>query len=130
MAVATLGLTYDDIRQRVGQLRGYGLDINQYPTDAMQMVEICLKNGSSKFYTGAAYEWSFLKPIADMVIPSGSIEILLPSDFGYLVGKIYFDPYASWRMPMEVEGEGKVLLQRQLGPVTTGRPLVAAIIPS
>lgn len=126
MSEPTLSLSYDDIRQRVGLERGFGPTIANWSTEQADLVEHFLKDGANNFYVGASYEWSFLKPITTITIPEGEDDFPLPSDFGFLMGKIYFASGQNWGEPLKVENVAKVLMRAD---ESTGRPIYAAIAP-
>lgn len=129
MSDSALSLTFDDIRQRLGLKRGFGPTVADWDAASAEFVEMFVKNGCDKFYNQASYEWSFLKPLANLVIATATTELVLPSEFAFLDGDIYFDS-GLWGGPLVVENEAKVLLRRQIDNTTTGRPMYGCITPN
>jgi len=131
MSQSTLALSYDDIRERVGQERGYGRVKKDWTDngDAVARIEDCMRDGTRMFYTQANHEWSFLTPLQSMTILTGTSELDLPADFGFAVDKIYFDTQPGlWCLPLVYRNEGEVLLKRQWDSAFTGRPRLAAVV--
>lgn len=126
MANDTLALTFDEIRQRIGVKRGYGSVIADWSTEAAELVEMFVKDGPAMFYNQASYEWSFMTPVASLVIPDGTTEIALPASFGFPSGEIFFTDSSSVQ-PLEIQNAGKVLVRRQADDTSTGRPQFCAI---
>jgi hypothetical protein len=132
MSESTLALTYHEIRRLIGERRGYGITVDEWIDDPERasIVEDCVRRGSRMFYSQSGHDWSFLKPIKDLTIPSGVSEIPLPSYFGFLIGKLYFQSASNGRcQPLLVENAGKVLWRRQVEGTTptTGQPQYAAL---
>lgn len=121
-------MMYSDIRKEVGHLRGYGLDIDEWTAEQKELVELILKRGTNKFYTGASYDWNFLKPLVTLTILDDSESLLLPVNFAYLIGEIYFDG-SNAGCPLAVENEAVVFRRRNSAVTSTGIPQFACITP-
>lgn len=121
--------TYNEIREEVGLLRGYGTDITAWSTEQAKHVEIALRRGTEKFYKGAGHDWNFLKPLETLTLPDGSQELLLPKSFAYLIGQIYFDG-SNAGCPLKVENDAVVLRRRNSAVTATGIPQYACITPT
>lgn len=117
-------MTFDDIRKEVGHLRGFRRVSENWSAEQIEEIAAVIKKGLNKFYTGASYEWSFLAPLTTLTILDGTSELLLPTEFGFLMGDIYFDG-SEGGCPLIVENEPKVLRRRQQDENATGRPLYA-----
>ena len=128
MPESSLALSYDEIRMRVADHRGYGLDSDKWDADQRERIDFCLRDGSRTFYTQANHEWSFLEPLAQMTIASGASELELPWDFGFITDDIYFEE--RWGHTIRIRSDGEVLVKRQHDSVTSARPLIAAVVPA
>lgn len=123
---STLATTYDEIRERIGFLRGFGTDKDEWTDAQKERINFSMRDGLRMAYS--AFDWSFLKPTIEFTIPSASSSVQLPDDFHYLCGDIYFvsDTLAYLR-PLTVENDGKVMLAQQKTPNYTGPPTIAAV---
>lgn len=127
MSESTLALTYDQIRQRVGKERGYLTDSTAWSAREKEDIEFCVRDGSAVFYTQSNYEWSFLTPLAEFTLKSGTTELDLPWDFGFPVDNvIYFDDHLGRNL--EIVNDGMVLLKRQNLAQVSSRPRIAAVV--
>ena len=128
MAADDFSMTYDEIRQRVGYRKGYGVNVSDWEDDEEKasLVEMALVDGANTFYT--AYEWSFLQPQRTLTIESATDELILPGDFGIFLDKIYYTD-TNFGGGLCLVNDGKISLKRQQGASTTGLPQFAAEIP-
>ena len=127
---SSLYQTYDQLRERIAYERGYPRDLTKLSEDQKDITERVLRDGCAKIYVQARFQWSFLRPLATLVLASGKSSLALPGDFGNLVGKIYFTDGNIWGSPLEVQNDDKVLELRSLYSGSTGRPESAAIVPT
>jgi hypothetical protein len=127
---STLAVAYQDLSGDVGHYLGYGRGAanNDLAWNSIQQgnIDRCLKGGLRKVYH-CGYDWSFLKPVAQLSLLSGQDTLPLPDDFGGIEGDlIIVDPSrVSWRIPIT----GDVRYRHGLAPQTTGQPLFAEIEP-
>jgi len=88
MAEATLSVAYEDLQKDVGQLLGYGrdtADTNRWTTDVTTEVDEIIKAATRRFYNPGlimgqgqpAHRWSFLRPLATIVV---NADIAVDSD--------------------------------------------------
>lgn len=127
MPESTLVLTYDQIRQRVGDLRGYGTTIADWADAEKEKIEFCVRDGSAMVYTQANHEWSFLAPLATVTLKSGASDLELPWDFGFITEHtVYFEDSVGFTM--KIVNDAVILRQRQDNSTTTGRPYLGAIV--
>lgn len=125
MPDSNLSLTYDELRQRIGKERGHGTDIERWSDSEKENIEFIIKDALRTFYSGSGYEWSFLKPLAELTIANGTTSLVLPADFGFLIGNIYFDEPA-FSTPLMVVGDVQDILRMRQQSETSGRPSIAA----
>jgi hypothetical protein len=128
MPESTLSLSYDEIRKRVADHRGYGLDPDEWDAEQIEFIDFCLRDGSRTFYTQSGHEWSFLTPTATLTIDSGATEVELPWDFGFITDDIYFSDNSG--CVLKIRSDGEVYLRRQHDSTSTGRPTIAAAVPN
>src|ERR1043165_1439555 len=104
MAEPTLALSVYDLAAEVGTYLGYGPGADNLPgattyqgsawdATQAQRVRSCVASGLDRFYHPEPtapgeqpYEWSFLLPVATLLLPQGGQEVPLPDDFGGLDG--------------------------------------------
>ena len=127
--MSQLGITYAYLRERLGEHRGYRSDPDAWNAHQTEKVKFCIQDGLRILYTGAAYEWSYLKPWTVLTLPDAASELLLPADFGFPVGEMYFDDDVISKV-LKLEGDAKVVWRRQMFPDNTGQPEFAAITPA
>lgn len=135
MPESNLAATWDECRQRVAFDRGWDLDLTSWDDSQNFILETCLRDGARFFYKpgpngGPPHEWSFLKPVKELVIPDATEDVDLWPDFGFLVGDLYFlDPDVSYAQPLTMKNDGQILKIRQQCPSTSARPEFGAIVP-
>jgi hypothetical protein len=144
MPESTLSLTYNELRAEVGTFLGYGSDVTLWAQDdslsaaanaqrqkKRELVESCVRSGLRRFYSPGNYEWSFLRPTTQINIPSGSVDVRLPLNFGGLDGPMYYHGDESRAgAGITIVGEGEIRKKRQDAPDTTGTPQIACIRPT
>jgi len=97
-----------------------------------------LDSGLRQFYFPAdpsggqqSYNWSFLRPTAELTLPEGESEIDLPDDFGGVEGRVILSPGDSAiAAVLRVGNEGYVRQMIGLNPSLVGRPAWCAVCPS
>lgn len=119
-------LKFDDIRKEVAALRGLGRDIDAWDAQGIAWIEGALTRGYNMFLSGSSYDWSFLKPLTDLTIVEGTEDLVLPQEFAFLDGDIYFTG-DFFGCPLVVENDARVLRRRNSATTTTGRPQYACI---
>ncbi len=126
MATHSLALTFDQIRERIGDKWGYGDVITDWSEEEARRIERIVQDGVDWFLNGSSYDWSFLRPVATLTIPTDSNEVVLPAEFGYALGDIFFESNIGAN-EIAIQNAGQILLMRQQDENTTGRPQYAAI---
>lgn len=76
----------------------------------------------------AAYEWSFLRPVAEVVLESGAKFVTLPDDFGGSDGKVYLVGSNRAFCPIPIAGT-RVRMNEAQFPDRTGQPVLADFEP-
>ncbi len=136
---SSLTLGYRELMAETGQFLGYGkgADFGYQAWDAKQrdQLDSIVQSGLRQFYhppplpnESSSYDWSFLKPTADVVVESGASTAKLPDDFGGFEGELTITSSSSinwWSLPLT--NEGYVRQRHSLSPTTTGRPQIAAV---
>lgn len=143
MAEPTLNIPMTRLAGRIGDYLGYGYGavFGEKAWTDRQVLRIndCLDSALRQFYfPGAAgggpatYEWSFLRPYAELTLSEGEFELELPQDFGGLGSQITVqaaDDTSSIGWPIDVANEPSVRAKLALYPAATGRPVTAAVAP-
>jgi len=130
-----LTVTYDDLRRELGRFLGWGRDFTIWTEDQKIDSEDIIKSALRRVYWPTEiqmgmvdYQWSFLESTAVVNCKAGQQEILLPDDFGDIVGKIFFKNQIAYP-PIEVTTPS-VLLNYKSRFAVTGIPRVAAFTAS
>lgn len=127
MAESNLAATWDEIRRRIAKKRGYNPDATTWTPEQTVDVNDIIRSGYRLFIK--SHEWTFLKPPFDLILPDAQEDVDLPSDFGFLVGPLYFTNDSVSRLcPLERKDVTEIRRLRQQGQVTSGQPKVCAII--
>lgn len=87
---STLSFTRADALAVIGAKMSGGIDYDPTNWNTLQTYQgnDCLKSALNMFY--GAYDWSFLRPWASIVLEVGVAAYDLPSDFGGMVGSIVY----------------------------------------
>jgi hypothetical protein len=101
-----------------------------WTADKQQRIDRYMKSGLRQFYF-QGYEWSFLKPVANVTLTQGVSTVALPEDFGGFEGTITISAAASsvrvfWSIKLCLEGQLRE--SYSLLPTTQGRPTMAALV--
>lgn len=82
-----MGVTYDDLRDIIGDQLGYGVSSTSWSADATktERIERCLEGALRRFYVpDVPHQWTFLFPVKDMPLVEGVYRYVLPADFAML----------------------------------------------
>jgi len=79
--MATLKISYDEIRREVGRQLGIDRDPTNWSTDQGQDVADAIQAGLRRVYFHAAHVWSFLSGVTSLSTVSGTSSYPAPSDF-------------------------------------------------
>ena len=128
--MASLGMTYDDLRSEVGLRAGWGSTSTAWSADKTTTIKNWLKTGLRRFYFNQmGYAWTFMKPVESLTIPSGASSLLLPTDFGFLSGPLFYYDSTAVAIKIEQVALGQIWSLRSRSMTLTGPPLYAAISP-
>lgn len=79
---------------------------------------------------GMAYDWSFMRPVATMILQSGLAVVALPDDFGGMEGQVSVSSSANSRyLPVPFVGVGQVYERFSASPDQTGWPVMCCVEP-
>lgn len=128
--------SYGYFLQEVGAILGYGRNFDTWNREKQGVADAVIQRGVRAFYTpvpleGETYghEWSFLRPVRQLVTEADVYQYDLPADFAMLDGPITFAADQSiLYQPIQVVSEYEVR-KRQQDTDTTGRPTLAALVP-
>lgn len=141
MPESTLNLTYTDLKGQTGLFLGYGqgTDFGEPAWTAGQsgVIVSLVRSGLRQFYWpppleqgGSSYDWSFLKPVSEFTLASGTHVVPLPDDFGGFEGELAFtQDGTSPFMPLPLTGIGHVDAKFAMFGTSTGWPQLAAVEP-
>jgi hypothetical protein len=138
---STLSYQLVDYQAEVGFFLGFGRGTKYGDpawTGAQQAtIASCVNSGLRQFLfpppapgSDTSYDWSFLKPLANLTLAASAATLPLPSDFGGLEGQVMVlagTGVVSW--PIDVVGIGRVYAARAEQPGITGRPLLCCVEP-
>lgn len=138
MPEPTLTLTYTSLRQEVGFFLGYGRDSTAWDATQTATVNFVVTSGLRQFYNPpplpgekASYDWSFMRPVGQLSLPTGASSVPLWDDFGGTEGDVTVQATGS---PQTVSpwvlrpcNEGYVRELYATSPLQTGRPMHAAV---
>ncbi len=125
---STLALTFDELVEDVAEFLGMDPD----HASSLAKITKIVKAGVHRFYYPQApnmtgtYEWTFLQPVALLVLAEGAQSLELPDDYGGLSGKVTVQTTSSVYFPLEVRHEGQVRDAYSRAPTAAGRPLWVA----
>ncbi len=131
MAESTLNLKVTDLRGEIGRFLGWGRDAARWTTAKLEEINTLVDSCLRKFYFqaavnpgDAAHPWTFLKPVARILLTIGDAEAALPDDFAGFDGKgvISSADEASGFWPIYQGDDGAIRAQYAAGGSTTGRP--------
>lgn len=124
MTQSTLTMKYGDLAADVGFYLGYGR--SGWTDNQSDSIISVIKSGLRQFYfpPGQTYDWSFLRPVASLVLPSGQSVVSLPEDFSGVEGQVTLLSSTSqsyW--PITWCNEAAVRQMFSTNPSQTGRPI-------
>ena len=143
MPEPSLSLTYFDYRAEVGLYLGYGRGDEGDNTDVAwndsqtKAVNSIVAAGQRQFYDPpilegerSSHRWSFLKPIASIILRDGEQTVKMPADFGGFEGPLTVTVSGGTVPgPINLVGEGVIRQQYAVNDDTTGQPQAAALQP-
>lgn len=123
---STLAAAFTDLQGDVGFFLGYGRDPEVWDSKKSANVTHCLKGGLRLVYH-CGYPWSYLKPVATLVLKNGASSAILPHDYGGFEGRVTIQsPTSQAWWALELGSIGQIYERISLHPSTTGRPTMLA----
>jgi hypothetical protein len=125
MAESTLTAAFTDLQSSVGFFLGYGRNSENWTSRQSDNIAAVLKAGLRQFYY-CAYDWSFLKPWADIPLHQGENIAALPDDYGAMDGPVTVSVLgqSSFYSPLSLGDAHAVYEREKRLPDTQGIPLV------
>lgn len=127
-----MAITYDQLRDRIGDKLGYGVSSTSWSANSTKSlrVERILADGLRRFFdppVTPSHQWTFLTKIGSLTTASGVYSYVLPSDFSMLEEAPTYAPNDEtlWP-PFNVTG-AELLRYRLQQDSTSGRPLECAV---
>lgn len=135
MSESTLALSYTDLTSEVGFFLGWGRGANfgdpAWTSAQTNTINVCVSSGLRKFYNpDPPYDWEFLKPLGNIVLPVNASTVQLPDDFGGaedVITVLATTTQLTWTIKITLESNLRQLYQ--VTPDAVGRPLMAALQP-
>lgn len=94
----TLQITYQDLRRECGAEAGYGRDSKAWTHEQFKLIEFCVQNGyravmAPPLLDGQKqpWDWSFNKPIAQLVTAANVHKYDVPADCGSIVEEFTYE---------------------------------------
>lgn len=127
--------SYDYLMAEVGAVLGHGRNVGTWSKEQQGVANAVVQRGVREFYAPAplpgkeqAHEWSFLRPIRQLTLESGTYKYDLPKDFAMLEGPLTFEPdQSTLYQPIRIVAEYEIR-KRQQDTTTSGRPTIAALV--
>lgn len=134
-----MSLNWTDFKTKVGLFLGFGMGS---PTNGVYanaqtqyVVDDCIRGGLEQVVKPPilpgdhqSHDWSWLRPVATLAVPTGASSIVLPDDFGGIEGKVFLTDAASDSFcPMRVVNPEYVLAKQAALPNFTGPPGIVAV---
>lgn len=132
---STLNLSVTDLTGEVGSFLGWGRDATRWTANKAKDVQECVASCLRKFYFQAildprdsSHNWTFIKPVADIPLVTGSQNAALPDDFGGFEGQISVSQtgVSGGFWPLRLTSEESIRVQYAAFPSISGRPVSAA----
>ncbi len=130
----SLDTSYDDIRQEIAFLRGWGVVSTSWDARQVMALDQAMKNGQQRFFfeatqpgTQKVYVWSFLQSMCEIGTVATQIDYQLPDDFGSPDGSIYSADGTVSYGEVRWVNEGIIDQRRGVSPSDIGYPRLACI---
>ncbi len=125
---STLALDRTALKLVVGIHAGFGPDSTLWDVNQLSRIVTAVNDGVSWVYFPGNYEWSFLKPVAEVTLASGATTVPLPADLNWLQGRVIPASAAGEaQFAIQVVDDQKILERQALSSTSTGRPMMAAV---
>lgn len=138
MAESTLSLSLTDLEAEVGFFLGWGRGVNfgetAWTTTKQQGITNCVKSGLRAFYFPSplpseteSYDWSFMRPIRQVLLASQLRYADMPDDFGGLEGDIRLIDSGRRAIPIQITNDQQISQRFFAYPTQTGVPEMVSI---
>ena len=134
----SLQVTRDTLRKDVARYLGYDRDSENWSESEAEDVDAVISIGLRQFYRPTrlpgekySHQWSFLRPLGQMLLVAEVGDYAMPEDFADLDGDLFYvsQDYAPRRVRQVNEGRILELRQRDWYTTTSSYPQEAAILP-
>lgn len=129
-------MTYDDVRDRIGDALGYGLSKSAWSGDSnrVERVERILEMGLGRFYNPPVlpgererWQWSFLTPTVNLQLETGVSTYDLPQNFVMFEGALTHAPGVTILYPKIRETGAERVRYELQNSGATGRPFMYGV---
>lgn len=139
MSESTASVTRPALLREIGRLLGWNRDPANWSANQTTDGNDILLKGLRQFYSppilpgeASSHSWSFLRPVADLVVVAGVWRYELPEDFGGFDGNVTYQGSESSAVTIEVTSDIRIRRERQwesndVG--TVGFPNKCAVLP-
>lgn len=128
---STLNLSMTDLTGEVGTFLGWGRDATRWTVNKAKDVRECTASCLRKFYFQAkvgpndeVHGWTFLRPVATVLLTAGVDNSPLPDDFGGFEGlaTVSFAGSGGGYQPLKQMHEEQIRMRYSAFPTAKGRP--------
>lgn len=128
---SSLNLTWADLKAEVAGYLGWGRTSTAWDANKVEEIKRLVQSALRKFYFAAqakpddpVYGWTFLKPVADVQLVTGSATADLPDDFGGFVGlaTVALAGQSGGYSPLQQRHDEQVRALYAACPTVNGRP--------
>lgn len=138
MPESTLSLTFSELESETGDYLGFGRGTNgsdtAWSTRQQSDITSCVRSGIRMFYFPmplpgdvAAYDWSFMRPTRQILLPDGASSVDLPDDFGGLEGDVRVIESGRYTTGLKQTNESFIASLHSSAPDVTGYPMWCAV---
>ena len=138
MSDSTLSLTLGELRSEVARYLQFGRGYNDLAGREKADVDSCIRRGVRQFLSPPpvdgsteSHTWSWLRPEGTLTTVASTVSYDLPANFGGIIGPFAYQSSTDGSIrPIEVTSVSALNARKQMDTITTGRPELAAILPT
>lgn len=132
---STIGITLKELKAHVSNFLGWGLgpdyDDSEWTDRQVFEIEEIIKSGLSRVYfphqtEGPPYEWSWLRPTAELTFLQDTSSLDLPDDYNGIDGEIMVSTNGTAWRSLKTVNPGILDQMHAENPTTSGYPRYAA----